>query len=376
MVRHHHERLDGGGYPDGLLGGAIPLGARVIAVADTFDALTSNRPYRTGCRHKKALDILRPGPARSSTRTSWRRSSATTRAAGPCPGGRPWRRRRAGSPRGRRCAAPRRSSLRSAAARPALARPSWFGATLPARSGRRGLALVKTSADGAAAASGALRTSGSPWNERSAASEPARGERKRRSASRSGRGDGGSGGRAAAQRRGGRAVAGRRGLGRRRVERQRGTPATAGLRRATGGSSCRTPPAAVYTTLTDATSRRRADRPSRVPNSEGGLPDDDGPDLREVPTSRSRCPSCKVTPGRGARGGAAAVEVQADLQSVQIPKVQLPKIMLARLRLPLSPLEGRLALLHERSTPSWKSCVRARPCWSSASRSSWPSRSG
>ena len=59
IVRHHHERLDGGGYPDGLVGGAIPLGARVIAVADTFDALTSNRPYRAGCRHKKALDILR-----------------------------------------------------------------------------------------------------------------------------------------------------------------------------------------------------------------------------------------------------------------------------------------------------------------------------
>jgi putative nucleotidyltransferase with HDIG domain len=59
MVRHHHERLDGSGYPEGLVGGAIPLGARVIAVADTFDALTSNRPYRTGCRHKKALDILR-----------------------------------------------------------------------------------------------------------------------------------------------------------------------------------------------------------------------------------------------------------------------------------------------------------------------------
>jgi putative nucleotidyltransferase with HDIG domain len=59
IVRHHHERLDGGGYPDGLVGGHIPLGARVIAVADTFDALTSNRPYRPGCRHKKALDILR-----------------------------------------------------------------------------------------------------------------------------------------------------------------------------------------------------------------------------------------------------------------------------------------------------------------------------
>src|ERR671914_1856244 len=59
IVRHHHERLDGSGYPAGLVGGAIPLGARVIAVADTFDALTSSRPYRTGCRHKKALDILR-----------------------------------------------------------------------------------------------------------------------------------------------------------------------------------------------------------------------------------------------------------------------------------------------------------------------------
>ncbi len=59
IVRHHHERLDGGGYPDGLEGSEIPLGARIIAVADTFDALTSTRPYRPGCRHKKALDIMR-----------------------------------------------------------------------------------------------------------------------------------------------------------------------------------------------------------------------------------------------------------------------------------------------------------------------------
>jgi HD domain len=59
MVRHHHERLDGDGYPDGLSGRSIALGARVIAVADTFDALTSNRPYRSGCRHKQALDVLR-----------------------------------------------------------------------------------------------------------------------------------------------------------------------------------------------------------------------------------------------------------------------------------------------------------------------------
>ena len=58
MVRHHHERLDGRGYPDGLAGDAIPLGARIIAVADTFDAITSTRPYRPGAAHKKALDIL------------------------------------------------------------------------------------------------------------------------------------------------------------------------------------------------------------------------------------------------------------------------------------------------------------------------------
>jgi putative nucleotidyltransferase with HDIG domain len=59
IVRHHHERLDGGGYPDGLRGEEIPLGARIIAVADTFDALTSDRPYRSAHSHKDALDVLR-----------------------------------------------------------------------------------------------------------------------------------------------------------------------------------------------------------------------------------------------------------------------------------------------------------------------------
>jgi len=58
MVRHHHERIDGTGYPDGLAGKAIPLGARIIAVADTFDAITSTRAYRRAHAHKKALDIL------------------------------------------------------------------------------------------------------------------------------------------------------------------------------------------------------------------------------------------------------------------------------------------------------------------------------
>jgi HD-GYP domain-containing protein (c-di-GMP phosphodiesterase class II) len=45
-VRHHHERVDGGGYPDGLVGNEIPVGARIIKVADAVDAMLSDRPYR------------------------------------------------------------------------------------------------------------------------------------------------------------------------------------------------------------------------------------------------------------------------------------------------------------------------------------------
>jgi HD-GYP domain-containing protein (c-di-GMP phosphodiesterase class II) len=46
VVRHHHERVDGQGYPDGLIGDAIPLLSRIIAVADAYNAMTSDRPYR------------------------------------------------------------------------------------------------------------------------------------------------------------------------------------------------------------------------------------------------------------------------------------------------------------------------------------------
>jgi HD-GYP domain-containing protein (c-di-GMP phosphodiesterase class II) len=45
-VRHHHERWDGGGYPDELAGAEIPLGARILALADSLDAICSDRPYR------------------------------------------------------------------------------------------------------------------------------------------------------------------------------------------------------------------------------------------------------------------------------------------------------------------------------------------
>jgi ribonuclease P protein subunit RPR2 len=63
IVRHHHERWNGQGYPDGLARTAIPLGARVIAVADTFDALTSNRPYHTPRPVAEALRMLRDAAA-------------------------------------------------------------------------------------------------------------------------------------------------------------------------------------------------------------------------------------------------------------------------------------------------------------------------
>lgn len=57
-VRHHHEHYDGSGYPDGLAGEAIPLQARVIQIADVFDALTTTRPYRPAFDWNRALEIL------------------------------------------------------------------------------------------------------------------------------------------------------------------------------------------------------------------------------------------------------------------------------------------------------------------------------
>ena len=80
IVRSHHERWDGTGYPDGLDGEDIPLLARIVAVADAFDAMTSDRPYhpdRRGCRRKWAFaEVEKHGrqavrPARARPR-SWR----------------------------------------------------------------------------------------------------------------------------------------------------------------------------------------------------------------------------------------------------------------------------------------------------------------
>jgi putative two-component system response regulator len=59
IIRHHHERWDGSGYPDGLLGAAIPVGARIIGIVDAFDAMTQYRPYREARSISEAVEEMR-----------------------------------------------------------------------------------------------------------------------------------------------------------------------------------------------------------------------------------------------------------------------------------------------------------------------------
>ncbi len=61
LIRHHHERWDGQGYPDGLAGQEIPLGARILNIADAYDAMVSGRPYRQPMREAEAITELRAG---------------------------------------------------------------------------------------------------------------------------------------------------------------------------------------------------------------------------------------------------------------------------------------------------------------------------
>jgi HD-GYP domain-containing protein (c-di-GMP phosphodiesterase class II) len=60
-ILHHHERWDGGGYPDGLKGEEIPIEARILAIADSFEAMTSARPYRPALSHEDVVKELRQG---------------------------------------------------------------------------------------------------------------------------------------------------------------------------------------------------------------------------------------------------------------------------------------------------------------------------
>jgi len=58
LIRHHHEKLDGSGYPDGLKGGEIPLVVRILTVVDVYDALATDRPYREALPHSKCMEIM------------------------------------------------------------------------------------------------------------------------------------------------------------------------------------------------------------------------------------------------------------------------------------------------------------------------------
>ena len=59
IIRHHHEKLDGSGYPDGLKGQEIPVVVRIMAVIDIYDAMVTDRPYRKAISRQKALLQLR-----------------------------------------------------------------------------------------------------------------------------------------------------------------------------------------------------------------------------------------------------------------------------------------------------------------------------
>ena len=85
-ILHHHERFDGAGYPEGIAGVDIPVLSRILAVCDTYDAMTSDRPYRAGVEHRPPWTRSCAAAGPSSIPSACRRSCASTRPAPPSPG--------------------------------------------------------------------------------------------------------------------------------------------------------------------------------------------------------------------------------------------------------------------------------------------------
>ena len=83
IIRHHHERHDGSGYPDGLAGDDIPLLAQIIGIVDVYDAVTTRRPYQGPHSAQEAIDILRDQVSRGWRRPDLRRSVRRARRERP-----------------------------------------------------------------------------------------------------------------------------------------------------------------------------------------------------------------------------------------------------------------------------------------------------
>ena len=139
LILSHHERWDGRGYPSGLKGEEIPLGARILCVVDYFDALTSDRPYHKAIGNEAALAILQQEAGKALDPASCRRSRESCRGCGPR-SRRQISKRRASRPlrRGEGLRDPRRPAFATAGARCSTTSPSPIArSTRSTRSRRR-----------------------------------------------------------------------------------------------------------------------------------------------------------------------------------------------------------------------------------------------